>query len=231
MLLSSLATFEASAAIEVFLGYVALVAALRALRRAYIRKLASRPDVDPHQVAWMLAFVEFPFMFETGISLGFFSTFAIPSIAATLRATRAFECACQMRFDDTNILMHEVGEFGCQSARGMAALKRINEIHGRHRSIKRDDMLYTLWVFCFEPVYWVNAYDWRTIDTFEKRMLFQYWRQVGEGLHIADIPRTLEEFEGWGERYERLQCRSIASRASRENTMHVIEVRAPTARP
>jgi len=38
-----------------------------------------------------------------------------------------------------------------------AAIQRINAIHNRYApSIKRDDMAYTLWVFCFEPMRWIE---------------------------------------------------------------------------
>ena len=133
-------------------GYLLLVAHLRSRRAAHLRSLHphSVPNCDPHHLAWQLAFVEFPFMFEAGTSLGFFSTFAVPSIAAVLKATRGFECGCQVRYDDTMLLMHEIGEHGCRSARGKAALGRVRSIHARTSGIKRDDMAYTLWVFAFE---------------------------------------------------------------------------------
>jgi len=145
--------------------YLGVVRALRRRRAAYVRAL--RKKDDPHALAWQLAFVEFPFMFDAGTSLGFFSTFAVPTIAAVLRRTREFSRGCQARYDDTALLMHEIGEKGPRSRRGRAALRRVNEIHARTTGIARDDMLYTLWVFAFEPARWIDAYEWRRLEPFE----------------------------------------------------------------
>lgn len=77
--------------------------------------------------------MQFPFMFENATALGFFSTFAVPSIAKVLKSSRGFESACQLRYDDTMLLMHEIGEFGPRSDRGRRAIERVNTIHARTR--------------------------------------------------------------------------------------------------
>lgn len=206
--------------------YLLAVALLRELRAKRMKRL--KPDAmsgsDPNPLAWQLAFVEFPFMFEAGTSLGFFSTFAVPTIAAVLRSTRGFELACQVRYDDTMLLMHEIGEHGTRTARGKAALERVKAIHARTKGIKQEDMLYTLWVFCFEPVRWVNAYEWRAIEPYEKDALYKFWREVGEGLSIGNIPATSREFEEWGTKYEAERFRS--TKASEALTRDVISLAA-----
>jgi hypothetical protein len=214
-----------SVALSLLGVYVAVITALRARRLAWIREnLGKSVANDPHRLAWQLAFVEFPFMFENATALGFFSTFAAPKIASTLQHTRGFELGCQARYDDTMILMHEIGEHGLRSARGHAALERVNAIHARTPGIRRDEMLYTLWVFAFEPVRWVDAYEWRTIEPMEKNALFAFWREVGEGLQIANLPTTCEEFEAWGHEYEAKRFKRTS--AAYGLTIHVIELAA-----
>ena len=213
-------------AATVAVTYLLAVALLRELRAKRMKRLtpAAMSGGDPNPLAWQLAFVEFPFMFEAGTSLGFFSTFAVPTIAVILRSTRGFELACQLRYDDTMLLMHEIGEHGTRSARGKAALERVKAIHARTKGIKQEDMLYTLWVFCFEPVRWVNAYEWRAIEPYEKDALYQFWREVGEGLSIGNIPATCQEFEEWGSRFEAERFR--ATKASEALTRDVITLAA-----
>ena len=206
--------------------YLIGIAVLRGLRARKLRRLHTEllSSGDPHALAWQLAFVEFPFMFEAGTSLGFFSTFAVPTIAGVLRSTRGFECACQVRYDDTMLLMHEIGEFGCRSERGKAAIQRVNSIHARTPGIRQEDMLYTLWVFCFDPVFWVNAYEWRKLEDFEVNALYRFWREVGESLGITEIPPTCEEFLAWGQAYEAKQFRP--TQASKQLTFDVINLAA-----
>lgn len=203
-------------------GYLLACAIARLYRSAYLRGLERKED--PHELAAALAFVEFGLMWEGGTALGFFSTFAVPSISAVLDSSKGFERACQARHDDTLLLMHEIGEFGPRSERGAAALRRVNEIHRRYPGIKRDDMAYTLWIFCFEPVRWIDAYDWRRVSDHEKDVLWSFWREVGVGLGIGALPEARAVFEAWGREYE---ARAFAYRlANRRLAEHVIELGA-----
>jgi len=110
----------------------------------------------------------------------------------------------QVRYDDTLLLMHEIGEFGPRSERGSAAIKRVNAIHARWKGIKRDDMAYTLWVFTFSPITWIERYEWRRLSVGEKAALWRFWREVGVALNIAGLPdqESWREFEEWGRNYE-----------------------------
>lgn len=148
-------------------------------------------------------------MFDVGTSIGFLSTFAVPSISAVLDGSKSFACCSQVRYDDTLILMREIVEFGARSARGQAAFDRLNAVHARYPSIKRDDMAYVLWVFMFEPVHWVRMYEWRELTRGEVRVLYAFWREVGLGLGIRDLPERADEFEAWGADFER---RAFASK-------------------
>ena len=179
--------------------WISIVAVLRFSRRWYLQTLEGQED--PHPLAWSIAFLEFPFMFEAGTSFGFFATFAVPSISAVLAGSKGFSTCPQVRYDDTAILMHEIGEFGPRSERGRAAIARVNEIHGRHRGITRDDMAFTLWVFTFEPQRWIDRYEWRRLRPGERRALWCFWREVGQGLKIANLPVEEGDFYSWGRNY------------------------------
>ena len=182
-------------------AYLIVIAACRWARQRYLRSLEGCED--PFPLAYQIAFLEFPFMYDAGTSFGFFNTFAIPSISAVLDHSQGFAVCPQVRYDDTAILMHEVGEFGPRSRRGAAALARVNAIHARWPGIRRDDMAYTLWVFLFEPQRWIERYEWRVLSSGEKDALWRFWREVGVGLNIADLPETSDTFEAWGVAYEK----------------------------
>ena len=181
--------------------WVGIVEFLRWRRRCFLRSLEALQD--PHMIAWQIAFIEFPFMFDAGTSFGFFNTFAVPSISSVLVSSKAFGVCPQVRYDDTSILMHLIGENGPRSPQGQRALARVNAIHAQFSGIKRDDMAYTLWVFAFEPQRWIAKYEWRKLTAGEEKALWRFWREVGVGLNIADLPLDAKEFEAWGREYEK----------------------------
>jgi len=202
--------------------YLLLIATARKKRSAHIAQLSITSD-DPWQTAWYVAFLEFPFMWEAATSFGFFSTFAVPSISSVLDASKGFAFCPQLRYDDTAILMHEIGEHGPRSKRGAAALARTRQIHSKYK-IKRDDMAFTLWVFCFEPVRWANRYEWRSVTPAERSALWGFWREVGVALGISDLPSSDVEFEQWGIHYEQRAFRYCA--AARRLTDQVVDAAA-----
>lgn len=69
---------------------------------------------------------------------------------------------------------------------------------------------------------WIETYDWRGVEPFEKAALFAFWREVGEGLGISELPTTCAEFEAWGHAYEATKFKPTA--ASAGLTTHLIEL-------
>jgi hypothetical protein len=176
-------------------------------RHAIRRRIESLDPVrDCHQVSFLSASHDFPRDTEIALALAFFRTFAVPSIAAILDATGQFERAGQKRYDDTTLLLAEFLEHGPESARGRAAIRRINRIHGEH-AISNQDYLYVLTTFIFEPVRWNARYGWRPLTEGEKLAAFHLWRRVGELMGIADLPATYEAMEDFNLRFERERLR------------------------
>lgn len=50
-----------------------------------------------------------------------------------------------------------------QAQRSVDAIKRLNELHSKY-PILNGDYLYTLTLFVFEPISWVNRFEWRELD-------------------------------------------------------------------
>lgn len=119
---------------------------------------------------------------------GLFRTFGVPSISALLHRTGEFERRAQKRYDDTDIIVSELMEHGYDSARGHAALARMNAIHGRF-TIANEDFLYVLSTFVFEPIRFNARFGWRRMTEKEKVALFHFWRAIGQRMGIRDIPK------------------------------------------
>jgi hypothetical protein len=129
-------------------------------------------------------------------------TYCVPGISAKLDSTGEFQHRAQKRYDDTDLILSEILEDGYDGERGRAALRRMNQMHGRY-AISNEDMLYVLSTFVFEPARWIERFGWRRLTGREKLAAFYYWREVGRRMNIKDIPPTYEEFERYNVGYER----------------------------
>lgn len=185
------------------------------------------PDQDYHRISLLSGSHDFPQDTEIALALAFFRTFAIPSIAAVLDATRQFADHGQKRYDDTTLLLSEILENGPDSPRGRAALRRMNQIHARH-AIDDQDHLYVLTTFIFEPVRWNARYGWRRLTENEKRASLLLWRRVGQLMGIRELPGTWEEMEAFNLRFERERFqRTPASERLGEATLAILADRLP----
>src|SRR5260370_11084830 len=104
------------------------------------------PERDHQRIVFLSTRRDFPFDTTRALELALFRTFCVPSIAALLDRTNEFGRRAQKRYDDTDILISELMEWGYDSERGQAAMRRMNQIHGRF-TIRNDDFLYVLSTF------------------------------------------------------------------------------------
>jgi hypothetical protein len=166
--------------------------------------------LDPVQDHARIVFLSkcYDFAFDTARALEFalYRTYCVPSVSALLDQTGEFRHRAQKRYDDTDIILSELMEWGYDSSRGRAALRRMNEIHGRF-SIANDDFLYVLSTFVFEPIRWNARFGWRPLCEQERLAYFHFWREVGRRMNIHAIPATYEEFERFNVAYEGTQFR------------------------
>lgn len=167
---------------------------------------ALEPEKDHERIVHLCACYEFPFDFTRALEFALFRTYAVPRIAALLHRTGEFEQRAQKRYDDTDLLLSELMEWGYSSARGDAALRRMNAIHGRFK-IVNDDYLYVLSTLIYEPIRWIDRYGWRPMCAGERLGLFFFWREVGRRMHIEGLPATSEDFERYNVEYERAHFR------------------------
>ncbi|KAL9049663.1 MAG: hypothetical protein Q9162_007105 [Coniocarpon cinnabarinum] len=166
-----------------------------------------------------LAELEFPRFYSLSIAFALFKTYAIPSVASLLVATRQLSNPKMMskRLADTGALMLEMCLNPPSSARARDALARTNYLHSRYRAngkISDDDMLYTLSLFALEPVRWAKRVEWRSLTQLEVCAQGTLWKAIGDAMDIPftampsiddgwrDGAQWLEELQTWSEQYE-----------------------------
>lgn len=174
--------------------------------RALDEILASDPSSDHQRIVYLSAAFEFPFDLTRSLEFALFRTYAVPSIGGLLDRTGEFGERAQKRYDDTDLILSQIYEFGYDSERGRAALRRMNRIHGRF-DISNDDFLYVLSTFVYEPIRWIARFGWRDMVHQERLAFFHFWSEVGRRMNIRDIPADFDAFERFNVEYERANFR------------------------
>jgi hypothetical protein len=170
-----------------------------------LRAIASLDPVKDHaQIVRLTCRQDFPFDTTRALELALFRAFAVPRVSALLDRTGEFARAPQKRYDDTDIIVSELIEHGYSSPRGLAALRRMNHLHGRF-DIANDDFLYVLSTFVFEPIRWIDRFGWRPLIDAERTAMFHFWREVGRRMGIRDLPPDYASFEQFNRDYEARQ--------------------------
>ena len=160
------------------------------------------PEKDNQRIIFLSTCYDFPFDTTRALEFALFRTFCVPSISALLDRTGEFSQRSQKRYDDTDIIISELLEWGYDSERGKRALRRLNQLHGRF-IIANEDFLYVLSTFVFEPIRWNERFGWRLLCEQERLGYFYFWRAVGRRMNIRGIPEDYDVFEGFNKDYER----------------------------
>jgi hypothetical protein len=126
----------------------------------------------------------------------------VPTIAELLGATGEFVERARKRYDDTDLLISTFAEHGYSTPVGRAAIRRMNQLHGRFR-IENDDFRYVLSTMVLEPFRWNERFGWRLALESERLATFHFWRHVGRLMNIKDIPETYDELERFNVEFER----------------------------
>ena len=103
------------------------------------------------------------------------------------------DATASKRYADTGALLLEAVLNHPTSDRAIAAIARINYLHGRHRKhgkITEPDLPYTLSLFALEPARWVPSFEWRDLTDMELCTIGTLWKSLGEAF---DIPNSAVE--------------------------------------
>ncbi len=164
------------------------------------------PQKDYEKIVFFLQCYEFPWDYERALEFALFRTYAVPSISELLFKTGEFTRRPRKRYDDTELILYEITENGFDSERGRAALKRMNQMHGRF-PISNEDFLYVLSTFVFEPIRWIDRFGWRLLKENEKQGIFRFYCELGRRMNIKDIPEEMKDFERFNIEYEQIHFR------------------------
>jgi hypothetical protein len=159
-------------------------------------------EKNAHEIVAVSSAYDFAQDTEIALGLAFFRTFAVPSIAKILDATKQFENFGQKRYDDTTLLLAEFLENGLDSDRGKKAIRRLNQIHNEY-DIPNEDFIYTLTTFIFEPIRWNARFGWRPMVEKEKLASVHFWLKVGKMMGIKKIPRSYAALENFNLDFEK----------------------------
>ncbi|GAB4233007.1 MAG: oxygenase MpaB family protein [Elainellaceae cyanobacterium] len=179
------------------------------------------PVQDNCQICHWLAGYEFPWDITRALEIALMRTFCVPSVAKLLDHTREFHDRTQKRYDDTGLLVAQIMKWGHSSPKGMAAIQRMNQIHG-HFPIANADFLYVLSTFVYEPIRWIERFGWRPLSELEQQACFHFWRSVGEQMQIQQIPTSYAAFEELNLTYEQQYFRySEANQRVGQSTLNL----------
>src|SRR5947208_29922 len=97
-----------------------------------LKKIRTLDPVKDHQrIVFLSTCYEFPFDTTRSLEFALYRTYCVPSISALLDRTGEFAARPQKRYDDTDLIVSELMEWGYDSDRGKRALRRMNQLHGR----------------------------------------------------------------------------------------------------
>jgi len=169
----------------------------------YLREIRRLDPVrDAERIVYLDTCFEFPFDLTRSLELAFFRTFAVPSIAELLDSTGEFVERSRKRYDDTDLLISSFAEHGHSTPLGRAAIRRMNQIHGRF-AIANEDFVYVLSTFVGEPFRWNERFGWRRALEAERLAQLHFWSAVGRLMNIVGIPETYDEMERFNAKFER----------------------------
>jgi hypothetical protein len=164
------------------------------------------PEKDHQRIAFLTANYEFPWDTTRALELALFRTFAVAKGTPLLAGTGEFTERTQKRYDDTVLILAEILENGYDSERGRAALRRMNQLHGRF-NIPNDEFLYVLSTFVLEPIRWNARFGWRPLLEQEKLAAYYFWREIGRRMNIKAIPPDYEALERYNVAFEETHYR------------------------
>ena len=209
------------------------------------RSFASMTDNQAFLIQKDIGELEFPFIFEKALQFALFRTYGIPSISSLLVATAQFskEATACKRYTDTEVLIREFMGYAPTSERTLEAISRMNYIHSGYQKcgkISNDDMLYTLSLFVAEPIRWIDRYEWRTLEAFEKCAIGTFWKSLGDamGISFENLPSSnegwidglqwLEEIVEWGQEYEKKHMLPhINNKTTADETINILLWKVP----
>ena len=133
--------------------------------------------------------LEFPWFFSKRTQLALFRTYTVPTISSLLARTSLLSSSstAPKRYAETELLFYEWAFREWGSAQWLQAMARLRAVHTDYRragKIKEEDMLFTLAALMTQPVYLIEAWEWRPLTDIELCAMGTFYRAVAEALEI-----------------------------------------------
>ncbi|KAL1412437.1 hypothetical protein Q8F55_000182 [Vanrija albida] len=181
---------------------------------------------ESEEIQKVMQSYDMPWIAILSLSFALFKTYAIPTISLVLNKSGQLSdpAVAARRAEDTAVFIGEFLYGGLDSERGCVALARLNWLHGRYGAlITRDNLLYTLSLFVFEPAVWAKKYEWRGMSELEQEARYIFWREIGARMGIADIPSTRAALLEWSVAYaDRAEKYAPQNKSVGDATFHVL---------
>ncbi|MFZ5890591.1 MAG: oxygenase MpaB family protein [Myxococcota bacterium] len=131
--------------------------------------------------------------FRLGTYLGLLRTMGIRDMVSRLYSDSLLKTQTFNRLKRTRELIATLIVDGLDSPRGREALARIERAH-RGVVASNDEYRYVLSVFFLEPLRFNQEFGWRAFRSSDPKLLFDFWMQVGERMHIRDLLPSLADW-------------------------------------
>ncbi|MEU6171240.1 oxygenase MpaB family protein [Streptantibioticus parmotrematis] len=163
-------------------------------------------DEDAEAVLRELALRHFPADYKVGLNLGFYRTFAVPTIARALARTEKLEREPRLRAKATGRLVYALIEHGLASPAAREVVSRLRTLH-EGIDAGNEHYVYVMSAFCVCPVRWIDAHGWRRTTPKERAAAHRFYARLATEMGIEDFPASFEETRRWMREFERREFR------------------------
>ncbi|MFC5720657.1 oxygenase MpaB family protein [Streptomyces gamaensis] len=136
-----------------------------------------------------------------GLNLGFYRTFAVPSIARALAATGKMTEHPKERAKATGALMYALFDHGLDSPEGTRVITTLKTLHAG-LPVGDEEFVYVLAAFCVTPLRWLDAHGARAATPAEKTAAHTFYRGLARRMDLSGVPGSYTEFAAWMDAYE-----------------------------
>ena len=164
-------------------------------------EFTTQDEQTAHAVYRELALTHFPSDVKLGLNLGFYRTFAVPSIARVLAGTGKMTRQPRVRAKATGELIYTLIDHGSNTDKGEAVVGRLTQLHAG-LTASNEDFVYVLAAFCVTPIRWIDAHGWRQTSETEKAAAYTFYSDLAKKMTITDVPGSFEELATWMDAFE-----------------------------
>jgi hypothetical protein len=144
---------------------------------------------------------DLPTDLRLGLNLGFYRTFAVPSIARALAGTGKMTRQPRARAKATGALIFTLVEHGLSSPAADESIEVLKRLHVG-LPVSENEYVYVLAAFCIAPMRWIDRYGPRRTTDEEKNAAHAFYAGIADRMGIGGVPGSYQALAGWMDEYE-----------------------------